>query len=97
MYGESYSTNYEYDRESVIRVSASHLHGCKLQCCESFSEGFFLKAHAWLSFSFLGSDFEVDYESEENAQVVYSALAVDKEVLLRDAPIPTNFLVLKLL
>ncbi|KAF7131950.1 hypothetical protein RHSIM_Rhsim09G0206300 [Rhododendron simsii] len=25
-------------------------------------------------------DFEVDYESEENAQVVYSALAVDKEL-----------------
>ncbi|KAE9451768.1 hypothetical protein C3L33_16348, partial [Rhododendron williamsianum] len=24
-------------------------------------------------------DFKVDYESEENAQVVYSALAVDKE------------------
>lgn len=34
------------------------------------------------SFFFLlwGSDFEVDYESEENAQVVYSALAVDKEL-----------------
>ncbi|KAL7003629.1 hypothetical protein U1Q18_004780 [Sarracenia purpurea var. burkii] len=25
-------------------------------------------------------DFEVDYESEENAQIVYSALAVDKEL-----------------
>lgn len=28
----------------------------------------------------LGSDFEVDYESEEKAQIVYSALAVDKEL-----------------
>lgn len=48
-------------------------------------------------FPIFGSDFEVDYESEENAQVVYSALAVDKEVLHHDAPISTNFLVLKLL
>ena len=30
---------------------------------------------------FLRSDLEVDYESEENALIVYNALAVDKEVL----------------
>ncbi|KAF7148298.1 hypothetical protein RHSIM_Rhsim03G0210100 [Rhododendron simsii] len=30
--------------------------------------------------SFKIFDFEVDYESEENAQIVYSALAVDKEL-----------------
>lgn len=48
-------------------------------------------------FPLWASDFEVDYESEENAQVVYSALAVDKEVLFRDAPIPTYFSPLKLL
>ncbi|KAL7234621.1 hypothetical protein ACSBR1_018144 [Camellia fascicularis] len=27
-----------------------------------------------------GSDFEIDYESGENAQIVYSALAVDREL-----------------
>lgn len=39
----------------------------------------------------LGSDFEVDYESEEKAQIVYSALAVDKEVVFHDASIQANF------
>lgn len=29
------------------------------------------------------SDLEVDYESEESASIVYAALAVDKEVMLR--------------
>jgi hypothetical protein len=33
---------------------------------------------------------EVDYESEENASMVYAALAVDKEVILHDAQ--NNFL-----
>ena len=28
---------------------------------------------------------EVDYESDENACMVYAALAVDKEVILHDA------------
>ena len=28
---------------------------------------------------------EVDYESDENASMVYAALAVDKEVILHDA------------
>jgi hypothetical protein len=36
------------------------------------------------------SDLEVDYESEENASMVYAALAVDKEVILHDAQ--NNFL-----
>lgn len=45
----------------------------------------------WLRIFSLGSDFEVDYESEENAQIVYSALAVDKEVVFRDASTQTNF------
>ncbi|GMP90545.1 hypothetical protein CsSME_00041619 [Camellia sinensis var. sinensis] len=31
-------------------------------------------------FIYSGNDFEVDYEFEENAQIVYSALAVDKEL-----------------
>lgn len=30
----------------------------------------------------MGSDLEVDYGSEESASIVYSALAVDKEVML---------------
>ncbi|KAG5558864.1 hypothetical protein RHGRI_008722 [Rhododendron griersonianum] len=33
-----------------------------------------------LTVNLLTHDFEVDYESEENAQIVYSALAVDKEL-----------------
>lgn len=32
----------------------------------------------------LCSDFEVDYESEKKASIVYNALAVDKEVLLNN-------------
>lgn len=32
----------------------------------------------------LCSDFEVDYESEKKASIVYKALVVDKEVLLDD-------------
>lgn len=36
-----------------------------------------------LSFwSFVCSDLEVDFQSEENASMVHAALAVDKEVML---------------
>lgn len=38
-----------------------------------------------LSWNIICSDLEVDYESEENASMVYAALAVDKEVILHDA------------
>lgn len=41
--------------------------------------GLFDRSFFFLFFT-LGSDFEVDYESEEKAQIVYSALAVDKEL-----------------
>lgn len=32
----------------------------------------------------LCSDLEVDYQSDENALIVYAALAVDKEVIIHD-------------
>lgn len=32
----------------------------------------------------LCSDLEVDYQSDENASIVYAALAVDKEVIIHD-------------
>lgn len=38
-----------------------------------------------LNWKIICSDLEVDYESEENASMVYAALAVDKEVILRNA------------
>lgn len=38
-----------------------------------------------LSWNIICSDLEVDYESEENASMVYAALAVDKEVILHAA------------
>lgn len=38
-----------------------------------------------LSWNIICSDLEVDYESEENASMVYAALVVDKEVILHDA------------
>ncbi|KAI8565075.1 hypothetical protein RHMOL_Rhmol03G0232400 [Rhododendron molle] len=44
--------------------------------CDVTTEGKTLRPCHW-EFS---CDFEVDYESEENAQIVYSALAVDKEL-----------------
>ncbi|KAK9199536.1 hypothetical protein WN944_014727 [Citrus x changshan-huyou] len=38
------------------------------------------------------SDFEVDYESNENASIVYAALAVDKEIMHHDPKIiPCSF------
>ncbi|GMP49558.1 hypothetical protein CsSME_00016497 [Camellia sinensis var. sinensis] len=37
-------------------------------------------SYIFILFIFSSNDFEIDYESEENAQIVYLALAVDKEV-----------------
>ncbi|KAF2944363.1 hypothetical protein DAI22_02g136800 [Oryza sativa Japonica Group] len=47
------------------------------QLCSSYVEKIYLALTTFL----YGSDFEIDYGSEERASIVYKTLAVDKELV----------------
>ncbi|KAB5524095.1 hypothetical protein DKX38_021844 [Salix brachista] len=59
------------------RVPAKRSKGCS---CYGYPMGFQLLSVLSFTIGAEGSDFEVDFGSEENASIIYAALAVDKEL-----------------